>query len=507
MMIKKRTKQVVSFLGEEDESGTRNTQRVERRSHRRNMHLDRSMGTDELNLAEFPLISLAGRLPPGQNTLAFRDRVFDESTQKPVNRSLIITGSEHFGLPGPADGDVLLTLVHLTNVRNGFKEKRVEFSRYELVNFLGWDPGGGSYRRLQESLQRWTSVTLHYKQAWWDRTGRNWKNVSFHVLDSLALRGRSSKIEEHPSVFTWSDTIFNSFQSGNLKKIDLNLYFQLERPVSRQLYRFLDKRFYWSRRLEFSLRELACEHVGLSRCYDTYDLRRKLQPAIEELESIGFLQSLSLNQRYEKVAPGEWKIVFYKGPSQLTGKGRPVHPLVDQLKSRGITAGVASRLVREFPAHHVEEKIALHDSLRNSQDRRISRNPAGFLTSAIRNDYQVSLPLQATPHTEKSSPEKAVARMSKAEDRVKLAALRRLEEAWKHFLSLSPEEQDQTENQAIASGSRLQVETYLRHKHMGSPLAHELRNGLIADYLDSRPPEERCHAPRHSETDTTDSAL
>lgn len=107
---------------------------------------DRSLGTDELNLAEFPLASLASRNDTGQNTLLFEDTIFDEGANKQVERTVVIAGSDHFGLPTSTDSDILLLLVHLTNVRNGLKEKRVEFSRYELIKFLGWAQDGRSYK-------------------------------------------------------------------------------------------------------------------------------------------------------------------------------------------------------------------------------------------------------------------------------------------------------------------------------------------------------------------------
>jgi hypothetical protein len=42
-------------------------------------------------------------------------------------------------------------------------------------------------------------------------------------------------------------------------------------------------------RLEFDLQTLV-EHLGMSRNYDDTQIRRALQPAIEELEQIGFIE-------------------------------------------------------------------------------------------------------------------------------------------------------------------------------------------------------------------------
>ena len=67
----------------------------------------RSSGIDELNLAEFPLTHLGSRSEHSLTTLEFSDQVFDERSHQPVQRSLLVTGSPLYGLPGPTDADVL----------------------------------------------------------------------------------------------------------------------------------------------------------------------------------------------------------------------------------------------------------------------------------------------------------------------------------------------------------------------------------------------------------------
>jgi Replication initiator protein A len=299
---------------------------------------DRSLGTDELNLAEFPLASLASRIEPGQNTLLFEDTIWDDGANAYVNRSLVIAGSDHFGLPTNTDSDILLLLVHLSNVRNGFKSKRVEFSRYELIKFLGWPQDGRSYKRLDESLQRWTSVTLHYKHAWWQRSGQKWRTRSFHILETLELRGKDEIHDDGLSCFTWNDVLFESFNSGNLRRIDLGVYFNLELATSRQMFRFLDKRFYKKSKLVFDLAQFATEHIGLSRKYDIFEIKRKLGAAIRELESIGFLRPLTPAERFTKLAPGKWEITLEKGQSKLSAKDSQKQQIVSELKRRGIAS-------------------------------------------------------------------------------------------------------------------------------------------------------------------------
>lgn len=114
---------------------------------------------DEMNLAEFPLCALAHRLNPEVKTLRFEDRIHDKSTGNTITRQLTITGSDAYGLPTEKDDEVLLGLIQLTRLR-GFADRKVFFTRHELIRMLGWRDDSKSYARVEASLNRWTGVTL-----------------------------------------------------------------------------------------------------------------------------------------------------------------------------------------------------------------------------------------------------------------------------------------------------------------------------------------------------------
>lgn len=488
MLLNKRTKHVVAHFSESGEPppDISSDMPAAELINAPLLASNRSSGIDELNLAEFPLTHLGSRSDAATTTLEFRDQVFDDRSKQPVQRSLVVSGSPLYGLPGPTDADVLLTLLHMTSLRNAFQGRRVEFTRYELVQFLGWDPGGASYRRLDTSLQRWTSVTLQYKQAWWDRTGQRWKNQSFHILESLSLHGRADASEDRLSSFTWSEAVFTSCQVGNLKRLDLNQYFTLQRPAARQLFRFLDKRFYHSRNLEFPLRTLACEHVGLSRSYDAYDLKRRLQPAIEELEAIGFLQPLSAASRYRRQSKGQWNVVLTRTAD--TGRQQINAALVQELTVRGIAAATASRLVKAFAASRIEEKLHWHDQLRLAGDRRVARNPAGFLRAAIQRDFHIpsrdQLRSRSTDTARRATQTDMQLASQPAGTRVNEAtAQHRLEHARQYWQQLSDAQQQLLEARLLKHGKQLQVEVFRRQPE-SSALRDELRYSLLADYLE-----------------------
>ncbi len=173
-----------------------------------------------------------------------------------------------------------------------------------------------------------------YENAWWDNAAKSWVDENFHVLDNVTLYDRerrrpssrsksgkadarnSGKPDKTPpplSSFRWNEVIFQSFQSGNLKQLDLEFYLRLRLPTTKRMFRFLDKRFYRRARLDFDLRTLACEHIGMSRSYAPTELKRRLKPALEELEQLGFLEPLEPEERYSYVKRGTWRIILIRG--------------------------------------------------------------------------------------------------------------------------------------------------------------------------------------------------
>jgi hypothetical protein len=161
------------------------------------------------------------------------------------------------------------------------------------------------------------------------------------------------------------------------------------------MYRFLDKRFYRRSRLDFDLRTLACEHIGLSRTYAPTELKRRLKPALEELEQLGFLEPLGPEERYLYVKRGCWRIMFIRGsctaaevqdPAALR-ENQPAE-LIEALRTRGVTRKTAQELVDSHPPSRIRTKIEVLDWLLRNSDKRVGKNPAGYLVASIRSDYR-----------------------------------------------------------------------------------------------------------------------
>ncbi len=299
-------------------------------SHKKASCSTATWGRDEMNLAEFPMALLANRAPQGCKTLTFEDRISDKGQSQYVDRRLMISGCDRFGLPTALDDEVILGLIQLTKL-SGVKSRQVFFSRYHLIRLLDWRDEGKSYRRLDRSLNRWIGVTLYYDNAWWCRKNQCWVSERFHLLDNVVLYNRrsrssgkvTSRHEQPLSSFTWNDVMFRSLRAGNLRKLNMDVYRQLNSSIAKRMYRFLDKHFFKRSLLKPNLKQFAFEHIGLSRCYDAAQIKRRLLPGIEELERAGILKPLSREERFQRLSPSNWVVVFQAARKSPSSPKRP----------------------------------------------------------------------------------------------------------------------------------------------------------------------------------------
>lgn len=352
------------------------------------------LGRDEMNLAEFPIALLTDRVPKDQLEAVYQDEIFDERTGRTLARKLTIQAGGR-GLTTAVDDEVILALIQITKAKNGFTNKRVEFTRLELITKLGWPHAGTSYDRIELALDRWTSVYLKYENAWRDNRTKTWTSPQgFHIIDNYKLndsRSSGDQLELMMSYVVWNDVIFDSFQAGYLKPLDYDLCMGLRNSTAKRLYRFLDKRFHHKPDWLFCLKDLAHEHVGMGRHYEgPAHLKRNLQPAIEELEQVGFLEPLPKTERFFKEGK-EWKIRLIQksvtaipDPTQIT---EPASTLAQALIARNISALSATALVENHPTEKIQAKIDIFDWLVARQDKRVAKSPAGYLVKSITDDY------------------------------------------------------------------------------------------------------------------------
>ena len=277
---------------------------------------------------------------------------------------------------------------------------------------------------------------------------------------------------------------------------------RLEHPTALRMYRFLGKRFYIRPDWTFDLKEFAYIHIGLGRNYEGgTQIARKLQPAITELESVGFLEPLAESERFPKKGR-EWSIRLAKKAEALSSPaaGVPAHAdpadtvqagAAAELISRGVGKAKAADLVKQHPADAIAAKIEVFDWLAETQDKRVAKNPAGYLVKSIEDEY--GTPKGFTSKVERQRREEARQakerqagedrRRQKEQKASELAERKAIDAYWE---SLTPEEQAEVDGASYAQADPESLA--LEHgpfKEMGQRIR---RNDYIRQLLKSREP-------------------
>jgi hypothetical protein len=365
-------------------------------------------GRDELNLAEFPISAIGNRFDPSVKTILFQDVAFDKASGETIRRKLTITASDQYGLPTAPDDEILLGLLQLSRIQN-FETSTVTFTPYQLLRILGWSINTNNYRRLKESINRWMGVTLYYENAWRDKGTGQWIDASFHFLEQVEFYkpGQESALApDGCSVFKWNDLVFRNFREGNLKVLDFHVYRTLEGGITKRLFRFLDKRFYKRNSLSFDLEAFACDKIGLTRpikmnpsgrpTTDIGQIKRRLLKAIQELESIRYIKSLSPSERFTKDSVGTWEVHFERQPSteeqeQTTLKieVEELSPLEGRLIGHGVSQSQARKLISEYDDTRIEVQLEVLEFLLVRGGESAPTNRGGWLVKAIVENYSL----------------------------------------------------------------------------------------------------------------------
>jgi plasmid replication initiation protein len=254
------------------------------------------LARDELNLIQFPFALLADR-PAKDGTLI---RTFTEGEKR-----WIVEGSPLYGLPTASDLLIYVALLELT--RQQRYPETVTFSRYELCHRLGWPTDGRHYRRLTDGLHRLAGVRIHFRESFYDK--RLKRTVSSEGQMAMLSFATSEADEQSlfPSAITWHPWLRANMQAGHINVLDVTFFLSLDSAIARALYRFLDaKRHDGKPTYRIGLQKLAFERLGMAGNYNNAQIKRRLDPAHEELQAKAFLAGWE----YALMKSGEPMVVY-----------------------------------------------------------------------------------------------------------------------------------------------------------------------------------------------------
>lgn len=283
-------------------------------------------GGDHLLLAAFPLaVSRPGRTGvrrraeylPGKPYKVIQDLITCPVSGRTATRTLEVYGSK--GPVQPSDEDVLIALIQFTHEylasspgatliitdneieRSGgdplqmmMRLRKIHFKRADLLRRLGIKHLSGKNQQLiEQRMHRLSGVDLSVKNAYFNSDGTLATSVGLRLIDSYAFFEGNRY-----AWFTWSPTMAQLIENGELRALDTDFYFRIDDFLARRLFRHLNI-FGKPGRTTYSFAEIVKTRLGLepsteyvSKCKDPVDR------ACRELVRHGFLKSYSIDGKY-----------------------------------------------------------------------------------------------------------------------------------------------------------------------------------------------------------------
>ena len=186
---------------------------------------------------------------------------------------------------------------------------------------------------------------------------------------------------------------------------------------------------------------------------------------------------MTREERYTKVKRGEWTVSVRKASAVTQGllfeaddSDLVDDPLIAALVDRGVTPASAAELLESYGSERIEAQLEVFDWLIAKKNKAISKNPAGYLTAAIRTNYAPPRAFESQADRGHRLAEDAARKQLAAEAKRREAAAKQAEEAAEsarvqsYWESLGPAEQEAFKQEALADSESLYVQQYRRLK-------------------------------------------
>lgn len=369
----------------------------------------------------------------------------------------------------------------------------------DICRKLDIAPSGAAIRRIRSALCSIVTTTVRSSSAFYSKARESYLDRTFHLYDRIDFAGDKlpdGQVSDAIYVYLGS-WYLESINANYLIPLDFPFFRQLKGAVTSRLYELAHHWFYTALRNQKTTIERSyssiCAHFPLKQNSTRWRARQQFRPAYQQLISLGFLarepEWLPMTDRSD-----DWTLVFTAGPRAIdeyhaNQRRRSVREvltpaeaatlppsltevqrdLLTELVKRGITDSVATSLVEHHEPVDIQQHLEMFDSLVSQGDRRVSRNPAGYLRKAIEQRY--ARPGGYVTRAEREQQAAAQTLAKKAEQQAEAAAARLHEERTAHlealWAALSRDKQQQLQEQALTQLNDFARRAYTRELQEG----------------------------------------
>ncbi len=272
-------------------------------------------GKDHLALADWRL-----SVPHQQNrrgeSLSFVEFDFPHASGA---KNVSLEGGSRVGLPTDADDLYLIGLLTLAAALD-FPAK-FHFEPSHVLQVLRLPVRDRHIIAQRRAYERFVALTATFRGTWFDRKS---KRLSGDFITGIIAevcyeprRGRRQKGARPASYVQFTDNFHRSLTEGNLINVDLELLANWSSPTAALLFRHLNKVWHSGRKpfhYERDLKEIACGHLHMAA---SKNLKENFGNALSEMERRRYLTVMPINDRFQKIRRGIWRVAFELHPDRV----------------------------------------------------------------------------------------------------------------------------------------------------------------------------------------------
>lgn len=247
-------------------------------------------GKDEMNLCALPLARLGKR--DTRRTIGFQGEIVKAG--RTINQTWTVRSTTTCGLPTEFAERVLVALISLAAIHH-FHTPKTCFTIYGLLKYMGLSVAGSYYRQVLLALTRLHHLHITGTNIWWDHDKQIYRSLhpDVRLFERVGLATEACKSGDgagpEESYVVWSPWIWESFQAGYVKSLDMAFYGSIRQALARRLFRFLDKRMHYRNDYQIDIFALA-SRLGMASYAYPSKIAEKLQPALDELIARDYLR-------------------------------------------------------------------------------------------------------------------------------------------------------------------------------------------------------------------------
>lgn len=219
-------------------------------------------------------------------------------------------------LPNTSDQDLFFAfqkLVQRIKTERGTVTNPVAFKSSELLDILGVEKSGRDYLKVADWLNVMRSTGIISESAIYVAGKKQFVTDRFGVFDRAISQGKEYDEGIADRNLVWlAEWLLANINDNYMLPVDFESYRKLRNIISKALVPLLQNWLYASRRERvFEKRyDDLCAHLGLAQQKAISRIRQQLQPSLDELVEMGYLESWELLPTTERK---QYKLVLRHG--------------------------------------------------------------------------------------------------------------------------------------------------------------------------------------------------